>query len=147
MRSYKFLLFVMMLAVMGLVLPSCNDDSPFRSSGPADIHIQFVTPHNGDSVTGVETVKVKITGLTMDCAGMGGANVDGHGHWELYLDGSLIGESCGETVSADFTGVATGKHALVASLRENDHDPYHQHNAGDPFEQSDTDAIISVNVD
>ena len=50
---------------------------------------------------------------------MGGANVDGEGHWHVMVDGSYYGYSTEGSLSV--TGVDVGDHEVMVELMNNDH--------------------------
>ena len=143
---------LVLLSILPLLLlgVACDDDDPTRPSEPPPFGIEFTTPVNGDSVAaGPLFIRVDITGLRMNCNAVGGAHVDGEGHWHVYLDGAYQAFSCTDNVTIDLTGVSSGKHTLVASLRQNNHEPYDHHSGLSPYEpyvQLDSDDIISINV-
>ena len=131
----KFSAVVLVLPFL-LVIGACNNDNTNPPAGPDFLNAEFLNPQNGDTVSGPVTVQIRWTGLTFDCAGIGGANVPGHGHWHFYLDGDYKDLSCTDRLTFDFTGVSAGKHHLTAEFVRNDHTPIDQ----------DTSAHISVTV-
>ena len=52
---------------------------------------------------------------------IGGANVDGEGHWAVVLDGAAIAESA--TGTASLSGLPLGDQVLRVELRNNDRTP------------------------
>lgn len=150
MRRNLVLVLTLVALPLMLVTAACDDDDPNAPSGPIRISIDFTNPLNGDVIpAGGLHSTVDIVGLVLDC-NIGGSHVEGHGHWHLYLDGGYLNASCTEDMDVSLAGVAPGKHALVASLRQNDHNPYdHQSSSSayQPFIQLDSDDIISVTVE
>lgn len=137
---------LLILPLVGFMM-ACDDDDPTKPGSGPTVSIEILTPNNGEAVpAGPLFIQVRITGLTLDC-NIGGPPVEGHGHWHAYVDGKYYGASCTDNQTIDISGLAPGKHALVASLRENDHEAYHNHGSEDPFEQLDTDSIISIVVE
>lgn len=61
--------------------------------------------------------------FTLDSAGMGGANVDGHGHWAVSVDGVTVTESA--TTTASLSGLLSGERVIRVFLENNDHTPLH----------------------
>lgn len=60
-------------------------------------------------------------GFTLDAAAMGGANVEGHGHWSAAVDGVVMAESGAST--ATLSGLPSGDRVIRVSLENNDHTP------------------------
>ncbi len=59
--------------------------------------------------------------FTLDSAAMGGANVPGHGHWSVSVDGVKVTESA--STSASLSGLLSGERVIRVALENNDHTP------------------------
>ena len=81
--------------------------------------IEITSPPNGETVTGDFTVTIAVENFTFSEENAGGANVEGEGHWHLYVDDAYYSFGLDTTMSV--TGVGAGEHTLRAELHNNDH--------------------------
>ncbi|GDX80364.1 hypothetical protein LBMAG42_21750 [Deltaproteobacteria bacterium] len=65
------------------------------------------------------TMEWTVENFTLDEAGIGAANEEGHGHAHVYLDNEDQGATAGSSYT--FTGLSAGAHTLEVRLAYNDH--------------------------
>jgi hypothetical protein len=94
-------------------VPACL---PAQPDGPT---IRIVRPAAGVLNSSSAVVEVALTEYSLNPDAVGGAHVEGEGHWHLYLDGDYLWASASETTSVTALGV--GSHTLRAELVQNDH--------------------------
>lgn len=82
--------------------------------------IKILVPHNRTAVSPYLIVWVKIRGFKENPVAVGTAAKAGEGHWQLYVDGKLVGLSASSVADVQLT---RGKHVLKASLHNNDDTP------------------------
>lgn len=71
-------------------------------------------------------VEAMVTGFILDPEAIGMANVEGQGHWHLYIDGKLAGFSAMEKLTIEKDKLAEyggGLHDIKIELHNNDHSP------------------------
>jgi len=84
---------------------------------------------SGDTVSGVFDVTVSTTDFDVSGDLFGKPNVDGIGHWHLFLDaaegmGTMVGMAGSETFTVDTSALTPGPHAFIAVLVDNLHAPF-----------------------
>ncbi|MDP2310416.1 MAG: hypothetical protein Q8P18_30645 [Pseudomonadota bacterium] len=109
-----------------LVATDGSSELPIRDH----LHL-FVAPERPDiaitypgdlwGVPAAFSLTVQPESFTLDPAGMGGANVPGHGHWAVLVDGVSVAESA--TTSAALSGLLPGDRLIRVALENNDHTP------------------------
>ena len=91
-----------------------------RVSAPTDRNdIQITSPANGDTVPSDFAVSVSAENFTFDPNAIGGSNVDGEGHWHVFVDDVYYGASGDGSI--ELSGIDAGTHTLRAELYNNDH--------------------------
>jgi len=90
------------------------------TGGTATPSIAITSPSGGATVSNGAAVTVNIQNFTLDCPADGSkANADGHGNWQLYVDGVVDSAYCASSGSLKKT-YSAGSHTIKASLRNND---------------------------
>lgn len=103
----------------GSELPIRDHLNLFVSPARPDIAITY--PGEAWGVPAAFDLTVQPEGFTLDPAAMGGANVEGRGHWAVLVDGVAVAESA--TTSAALSGLASGERLIRVALENNDHTP------------------------
>jgi hypothetical protein len=81
--------------------------------------IRIESPAADQAIPSGSTVSITVENFALDCEHMGQANVEGLGHWALYVDDVLDSVACGsETTLAG--AYDDGPHTLAAVLVAND---------------------------
>ncbi len=97
--------------------PGESDPEPDTGPPPA---VRILTPADGQGFYGAELpIEFEVSDFVLDLEGLDGANVAGHGHAHVYVDGEPKGEATAGLFTVD--GVAEGTHTLEVRLAENDH--------------------------
>jgi plastocyanin len=91
--------------------------------------ISIVSPRTGDTVTGPFDIVVEATNLTLSEELLGKPNVDGYGHWHVFVDAAesmatMAGMSGTDTLAVDPSALPPGTHAFIAVLVDNLHAPF-----------------------
>ncbi len=81
--------------------------------------ITIVSPDDGETVEPQFDVAVEIAGLELAPDEVEGANVAGHGHYHLWIDGEYYAAGTEDNVRV--TDLAVGEHEVMVSLQNNDH--------------------------
>lgn len=81
--------------------------------------ISIAEPVDGDIVASTFDVEVEIDGLTLAPDKVEGANVEGEGHYHIWVDGEYFAPGVAFTTSV--ADLAAGEHELMVSLQNNDH--------------------------
>lgn len=84
-----------------------------------DIAITY--PGEGWGVPAEFNLTVQPEGFNLDSGAIGAANVDGHGHWTVSVDGVQMAESA--TTSAALSGLVSGERLIRVMLQNNDRTP------------------------
>ena len=113
-----------LLILCALLLPAvaCNDKDNGggdEDSGNTAPSVTVTAPLEGSTVTLPFAFGYDVTGLTLEPSELGGANVDGHGHAHIYVDGKYV-DATGES-SYTVADLDPGTHTLEVRLSENDH--------------------------
>ena len=103
----------------GSELPIRDHLHLFVSPARPDVAITY--PGEGWGVPPEFELAVMPEGFTLDAGAMGGANVAGHGHWSVSVDGVVVEESGSST--APLTGLLSGDRVIRVTLENNDHTP------------------------
>jgi hypothetical protein len=131
------------------LVPACNDHSmvmsaavniPFTYAGPylpppAPVyfpnpsHISIVSPANGATVQGSTfTMTAKVSNFELCAECFGKANIDGVGHWHIFLDQpmmtNMLTMAGGTSQNVSLKGVTPGWHTFWAVLVNNQHMPF-----------------------
>jgi plastocyanin len=90
--------------------------------------VSIVSPAPGDEVSGALQIVVTTTDFALSEELLGKANVEGFGHWHLFLDAAegmstLAGMSGTDTVTIDTSALSPGPHTSIAVLTDNLHAP------------------------
>ncbi|MBI2919002.1 MAG: Ig-like domain-containing protein [Chloroflexi bacterium] len=84
------------------------------------LSVRIVSPMDGATVAGPDvTFMFLVTGITLAPDEIGGANVPGHGHMHIYLDGMFKGTV--GTAMFTLMGLAPGMHTVRVDLHQNNH--------------------------
>lgn len=106
-----------LLALAGCAAPVLDDASS----------IEILFPASSTELTYCPTmpVVVEVDGFTLSPEGIDQAPVDGEGHWHLEVNGEYVGTTAEHTFLIDDSlALEPGRtHALVATLRTNQHEP------------------------
>jgi plastocyanin len=91
--------------------------------------IAIVSPAPGETVSGPVDVVVEATGLVLSEELFGKPNVEGYGHWHLFIDaaagmGTMAGMSGTDSFTLDPSALSPGPHTLIAVLVDNLHAPF-----------------------
>ena len=83
----------------------------------------------GETVSGVFDVTVSTTDFDISGDLFGKPNVDGIGHWHLFLDaadgmGTMVGMAGSESFTVDASAISPGPHMFIAVLVDNLHAPF-----------------------
>jgi hypothetical protein len=81
--------------------------------------ITITSPPSGEFVSTTFTGSVSVENFTLDPDSFGGANVDGEGHYHVFIDDLYLGASGESTFTA--TNVIPGERVLRVGLFNNDH--------------------------
>ena len=81
--------------------------------------VMITSPPSGESVTSTFSVSVEEENFLLDPDHIGGGDVDGVGHYHVYIDGAYYGYSADHTTTV--TGISPGDHTLRVELVNNDH--------------------------
>ncbi|EKD79300.1 MAG: hypothetical protein ACD_41C00107G0001 [uncultured bacterium] len=84
-----------------------------------DTAIEITSPEDGDTVTQPFNVEVAIDDFTLAPDKVEGANVEGEGHYHVWVDGEYFVAGVAEATEID--GLEAGEHELMVSLQNNDH--------------------------
>ena len=134
-----------------MVVPAMNDHMPV-SEGAAAIDFEYQptealpeitatetsgaaptitieSPAAGETVSGDVTFSVSTTDLELSDALLGKPNVDGYGHWHLFVDavegmGTMMGMSGSDTITVSTDALSPGTHTFFAVLVDNLHAPF-----------------------
>lgn len=105
-----------------LAVASCGgSELPGQKSatGPA---VSIHSPENNDEVRSSSIwVDLGFRDFELSAEGMGGAHVDGQGHYHVYVDGNAVGEGVSPRVLV--TDLEPGIHEVAIRLFQNDHQP------------------------
>jgi hypothetical protein len=85
----------------------------------AAMDVTIDSPSDGEVVTGDFYVSATADNFTLDDAAVGGADVDGEGHYHVLVDGAYYTYGTGAPVLV--SGLAPGEHTLSVVLVQNDH--------------------------
>lgn len=85
----------------------------------ANTAIEILSPVNGVTVASTFDVTVDITDFTLAPDAVEGANVEGEGHYHVFVDGEYVVAGVAET--ATLADLAVGEHEIYVSLQNNDH--------------------------
>jgi len=91
--------------------------------------ISIVSPASGETVSGEFDLVVETTDLTLSDDLLGKPNVDGYGHWHVFVDaaegmGTMMGMSGSDTITVSTAALSPGTHAFIAVLVDNLHAPF-----------------------
>ena len=146
----KILLVPLIAIVAAFGIAACGDDDEDTTSAAAtteettadsDATVAFVTPADGDAVSGDVTAEVEISGFEINADAVGMAPADGEGHLHFALDGGKYDSAkysgangeLAEQLGVDgmyspsteptitYTGLPAGEHTLTVYLVNNDH--------------------------
>lgn len=81
--------------------------------------VSITEPIDGDIVGSTFDLTVAIEGLTLAPDKVEGANVEGEGHYHVWVDGEYFAPGVAETTTLE--GLEAGEHELMVSLQNNDH--------------------------
>lgn len=111
------------VAAVGLALGGCGTDGIPGFDGPrSGPRIAFTSPDPGEEIYSSSVrVKVHTQGITLAPESIGGAPVDGEGHYHFYVNGSAAGEGAHDSFLV--TDLTPGMHEITARLFSNDHMP------------------------
>ena len=98
-----------------------SSDSATATVSLSNATVEIVWPANGMTLPAEgASIKVDAQGFVLDCDAMGGANVAGHGHLRISVDGSTDTMSC--TATTALTNLlAPGGHTIQVEVVQNDH--------------------------
>jgi hypothetical protein len=86
------------------------------------VGISFSSPSDGATISSSSVwLSVHTTGVTLDGAAIGGPDVDGHGHYHVYVDGNAVGNTADTKYLV--TNLLPGSHEISARLFQNDEQP------------------------
>lgn len=84
-----------------------------------DASITIVSPEDGEEVEPQFDVTVEIAGLTLAPDEVEAANVEGRGHYHVWVDGEYY--AAGVSDNTTVTDLTAGEHEIMVSLQNNDH--------------------------
>jgi len=120
------------LGLAATVPPSAGADGLPRTAAPAGAHLYFISPHDGDVVTGEVTVRFGLSGMGVAPAGTA---IEGTGHHHLIIDAPLPAldqpvpmdeqhRHFGKGQTEVTLKLAPGKHTLQLLLGDGNHIPH-----------------------
>ncbi len=91
--------------------------------------ISIVSPAPGEAVSGEFDLVVGTTDFTLSDDLLGRPNVDGYGHWHVFVDaaegmGTMMGMSGSDTITVSSAALSPGTHTFIAVLVDNLHAPF-----------------------
>lgn len=99
-----------------------TDSAMMEQPGAQGMKISITSPANGATITANDvTLEVAVTGYTDTCDGAGTAVVEGHGHYHVLVDKSLVDMFCKPTGSISFQNLKPGEHTITVVPAQNDH--------------------------
>jgi formylglycine-generating enzyme required for sulfatase activity len=99
-------------------------DSMSATVTVSDPTVEIVWPASGMTLAAHgASIKADVKGFVLDCAGIGGASVAGHGHMHIRIDGALDTEACASTAALT-NNLTPGPHTIEVELVENDHSSF-----------------------
>lgn len=84
-----------------------------------EYEISIVTPVDGATVSSDMELEVEIEGFELDPDSVEGENVEGEGHYHVWVDGEYY--SPHTSASTTVEGLEAGEHEIMVSLQNNDH--------------------------
>ena len=89
--------------------------------------IVIASPSDGFVNSSSAEVEVEITNLDISGEALGGAHVEGEGHWHLYVSNDTVGDRALWGMASETFMLATrlevGENEICAELTQNDHSP------------------------
>lgn len=116
------------LLIMGAgCTPNTSANKNTTNTPPVEIivpTITIVSPVESATVASKLPLEIKVTNIALAPKEVGKANVTGHGHYHVWVDGSYYAE--GTTTSMTVVdknghGLSSGAHTIQVSLQNNDH--------------------------
>jgi plastocyanin len=91
--------------------------------------ITIESPASGETVSDVFDIVVSTTGLELSEGLLGKPNVDGFGHWHVFVDaaegmGTMMAMSGTDTITVSTAALSPGPHTFIAVLVDNLHAPF-----------------------
>jgi hypothetical protein len=94
-------------------------DDAMEATDVASPTITITSPADGDTVESNFDVTVEIANFELAPDEVEGANVDGHGHYHVWVDGEYYAAGVANTTAV--SDLAAGEHEIQVSLQQNDH--------------------------
>ena len=149
MSTTKILLIPLIAIVAAFGVAACGDDDETttnagtteETTGGGEATVSFVTPTDGEEISGEVTAEVELSGFEINADEVGKPPVDGEGHLHFALDDGKYDNSkysgangkLAEQLGVDgqyspsteptitYTGLPAGEHTLTVYLANNDH--------------------------
>ncbi|MGA1872051.1 MAG: hypothetical protein ACMUHY_00130 [Thermoplasmatota archaeon] len=111
--AYSLMVLLVLTSMLGLVVLV----APYVSAAPM---ISILHPAEGQTIYGDRMdLNLSVSDFTLNGSAIGGANVEGEGHWHLFINGQLQGPYAVEDL--ELTGLPEGEHLIEVELVNNDH--------------------------
>ena len=109
--AYSLMVLLVLTSMLGLVVLV----APYVSAAPM---ISILHPAEGQTIYGDRMdLNLSVSDFSLNGSAIGGANVEGEGHWHLFINGQLQGPYAVEDL--ELTGLPEGEHLIEVELVNN----------------------------